>query len=307
MKPQRGVALIIALLIVALSSLLVVALLDAGELTQARVRNGWRAEQSLQLSRGLEAWAIAGLLADLRRTGAVDDLSEQWARPMPEIILPGARIEGQLHDLGGCFNVNSLAPNGHPDSLAMQRFSRLIKVLRLPEQLASRLADYVGDGITASQSGIAAGSGFKSRSLGGPLMDASELLYMPGMSAFEWRSLSGLVCAVPLDQTINLNTAPPALWQALSDEVDPEMAQRLARAGASPYPDITAVQAALQREGVTGVDLTGCGVGSRYFMAEAEIVVDDITFHRSTVLQRSPDTIKVIARLHGVLANGIRP
>lgn len=307
MKRQRGVALIIALLVVALSSLLVVALLDAGELTQARVRNGWRAEQSLQLSRGLEAWATAGLLADLRQTGAVDAPGEQWAQPMPAITLPDARIEGRLRDLGGCFNINSIAPNGHSDPLAMQRLSRLVKALRLPDRLATRLADYVDADRTTAQGSAEGGGSSESGNAGGPLMDASELLHMPGMTASEWRSLSGLLCATPVDQPINLNTAPPAIWQALSNAIDPEMAQRLARTGVNPYSDITAVQAALQREGVTGVDLSGCGVGSRYFMAEARIVLDDITFRRSMVLQRSPDRIRVIARMRGAPSHEVRP
>lgn len=299
MNRERGVALIIALLVVALASLLVVALLDTGELTQARLRNGWRAEQSLQLTRGLEAWASAGLLADLRQNGAVDDFGEPWARPMPPITLPDARIEGHLRDLGGCFNVNSLAPNGNVDPLATQRFSRLLRALRLPEQLAIRLADYIDADRTSAQGGAEEGSGFDDRNPDGPLMNESEILRMSGMTAFEWRSLSGLLCTTPVDQTLNLNTAPPALWQALNDAIDPEMARRLARTGMNPYPDIAAVQAALQREGLTGVDLTGCGVGSRYFMAEAEIITDDISFRSAMVLQRMPDAVRVIARVRG--------
>lgn len=299
MKQERGVALIIALLVVALASLLVAALLDTGELTQARMRNGWRAEQSLQLTRGLEAWARAGLLADLRQSGAVDDLGEPWARPMPPITLPDARIEGHLRDLGGCFNINAIAPNGNADPLATQRFSRLLRVLRLPERLASRLSDYVDADRTTAQGGAEADESFESRNPDGPLMDASEILRMEGMTAFEWRSLSGLLCATPVDQTLNLNTAPPVLWQALNDAINPEIAQRLARTGMNPYPDITAVQAALLREGLTGVDLSGCGVSSHYFIAEADIVIDDTAFRRTMVLQRMHDAVRVIARKRG--------
>lgn len=286
MKQQRGVALVIALLVVALAVLVVAALVDAGELTKARVRNGWRAEQGRQLLGGVEAWAAAGLLADQRASGAVDGLTEAWARPMPALELPQARIEGRLHDLGGCFNLNALAPGGIADPLAVRRFARLLHALRLPQALATQAG---------------------ARVAGAALFAAGELRQLPAMTADAWRQLAPLVCAVPRDQGINLNTAPPALWQALDDAITPAMAARLFRGEAAPYPDLAAVRQALQREGVDTVDLRGCGVGSHYFVVESEITVDAIAFRYTSQLQRLPGTVRVIARARGRMDRGRRP
>jgi hypothetical protein len=81
--------------------------------------------------------------------------------------------------------------------------------------------------------------------------------------------------------------------------ITPAVAQRLARGDATMYPDLAAVQVALQRAGVSGVDLAACDVGSHYFLAQALIVADGISFRYTSVLQRLPDAVRVIARARG--------
>jgi general secretion pathway protein K len=300
-RGQRGVALVIAMLVVALAVLLVTALLDAGELTQARVRNGWRAEQSRQLLGGLEAWAAAGLLADQQASGAVDGLGEAWARPMPPIDLPGARIEGRLRDLGGCFNVNALAPGGITDPAALRRFARLLRALQLPRELTAQVADYIDADTNTQDGGAEDGTYTGARTANTALLDAGELQRLPAMTTDAWQTLAPLLCAVPVDQRLNLNTAPTLLWSTLDDAITPAIAQRLARGDAAMYPDLAAVQVALQREGVQGVDLAACDVGSHYFLAQAQIVADGIAFRYTSVLQRLPNAVRVIARARGGL------
>ena len=307
MRRQRGVALVIALLVVVLASLLVTALLDTGELTQARVRNGLRAEQSRQLLGGLEAWAAAGLLADQRASGMVDGLGEAWARPMPPIELPGMRIEGRLHDLGGCFNLNALAPDGIADQAALHRFARLLRALQLPRELAAQAADYL-DANGSVQDGGAEDAAYPgARAANTALVDASELRRLPAMTVEAWRALAPLVCAVPAEQRLNLNTAPPLLWLILDDAITPAMAQQLARGDGVMYPDLAAVRTALQRQGAETVDLVCCDVGSHYFIAEARIVADGIAFDYRSMLQRRPGVVRVIARARGGAQREPRP
>ncbi|MFC7301136.1 type II secretion system minor pseudopilin GspK [Cognatiluteimonas weifangensis] len=307
MRRQRGVALVVALLVVALAMLLVAALLDAGELTRARLRNGWRAEQSRQLLGGLEAWAAAGLLADLRASGPVDGFGEAWARPMPPLELPGARIEGRLRDLGGCFNVNALAPGGSTDPRALRRFARLLRALQLPRALASQAADYIDADASVQDGGAEDDAYAGARTANAALLDAGELRRLPAMTGDAWQALAPLLCALPTDQRLNLNTAPAVLWLTLDDAITPAMAQRLARGDGAMYPDLAAVRRALQREGAPVPDLSACAVGSRYFQAEATIVADGIAFGYRSQLQRLPDRVRVIARTRGGLRREPRP
>lgn len=303
MNRQRGVALVVALLAVALAMVLVMSLLDRGELTTARTTNTWRAEQSWQLMQGLEAMARERLLADQREHGPVDSLNEDWAQPMPPTRLPGAILQGRLVDLGGCLNINSLAPDGTTDPRALLRFSRLLNALHLPGEIAAQAADYI-DLDTGAQAGGGEDAAYAvwpqvSRAANTPLADISELRRVPAMTAEGWQALAPFVCAVPVDQELNLNTAPAMLWLTLDDAITLPVAQQLARGDAAGYPDLAAVRSALTKQGFPAVDLTGYSVGSRYFLAEADISVDGIDFSYSSVLHRLPSEVRVIARTRG--------
>lgn len=302
---QQGVALIVALLALVLAVLLAAALIDRGEATAARWRTGWRAEQGWQLLRGMEAWAAAGLLADQRATGAVDSREELWARDMPPVEIPGAQLRGRLRDLGGCFNINALAPLGLVDSQALRRFERLLAGLQLPREIAAQAVDMIDSDSQplpggAEDAAMAARPPF-GRTANGPLISASELTRLPAMTAEAWQRLAPLLCALPGDHRINLNTAPAELWLTVDAAITPAMARRLLRADARAFADMAAVQAALQREGLASVDLVGYAVESHYFQAVADIRADGLPLHYVSLLQRLPGEVRVIARAQGGL------
>lgn len=302
-RRQQGVALIVALLALVLAVLLAAALIDRGEATAARWRTGWRAEQGWQLLRGMETWAAAGLLADQRATGAVDSRDELWARDMPPVEIPGARLRGRLRDLGGCFNVNALAPLGLVDSQAQRRFERLLAGLQLPREIAAQAVDMVDSDTQPTPGGaedaVMATRPPYGRTANGPVASASEMTRLPAMTPEAWQVLEPLLCALPADHRINLNTAPVELWLTVDDAVTPAMARRLVRADAGAFPDMAAVQAALQREGLAGVDLGAYAVESHYFLALADILADGLPLHYLSLLQRLPGEVRVIARAQG--------
>ena len=120
-RRQRGVALIAAVLVVALATVLIAAMLDRGEASLARTRNLLRAGQGWELMRGMEAWAGAVLKQDLELAPGMDSRDDIWAQELPPIDLPGVRIFGRLHERNGCFNLNSLHPDGNDDSVAIAR------------------------------------------------------------------------------------------------------------------------------------------------------------------------------------------
>jgi len=280
MKRQRGVALVIALFAVALAMALVLAMLSQGELTQARQRDAWRGEQAWQLQQGFEAWAMQALRADAR-AGDMDGLDEAWAQPMPTLTVAGARLDGRVRDLGGCFNLNRLAPRGLIDARELQRFERLLRALDLPVAIAAQAV---------------------TNTPGGAWTDASALRVLPAMPATAWPRLAPLVCALPPDQALNLNTAPAPLWRMLDDGIGADQAARLARSGdgdAPAYASLGEVQAALAGEGVDRAGLAGCALASHYFLAEGDASADGIPFRFRSVLQRGARDVRVIARARG--------
>ncbi|MGB3134035.1 MAG: hypothetical protein WBB04_05640, partial [Candidatus Macondimonas sp.] len=119
--PQRGVALLGAVLLAAIATVLAVAWLDrlhgfAGR-TGAMLEEG---QADLYVA-GMEAWAVATLRRD-RQQGVVDHLGENWARPARTLPVPGGTVAGTLVDLQGRFNLNTLVGGGQANPAAIALF-----------------------------------------------------------------------------------------------------------------------------------------------------------------------------------------
>jgi general secretion pathway protein K len=303
-RRDRGVALIAALLVVALAVVLIAALLDRGEAVRARSRNTLRAEQGWQLMRGLEGWAAAALRQDWEQSATVDSREDVWAQPLPPLELPEAKIEGRLIELGGCFNLNALRPAGQEDARVVARFERLLRVLKLEPTIAAQVRDWI-DPDADPNSGGAEDLALQLRrppyrAANRPFAHVSELRLLPAVSARAYAVLRPHVCALPADAPLNLNTASVELWMSLADDIGQTQAQRLARDGRARYRDLEAVQREFEALGLAPLPPdASLGVGSSWFVLEAQIRSDGIPFAYWSLLQREPDGIRVTARSRG--------
>ena len=82
MRRARGVALIIALVVVALATILATRIGAQSALDQRRGATLLAQEQAFQVALGAEAWAIEILREDAERSKR-DSLDEAWATPLP--------------------------------------------------------------------------------------------------------------------------------------------------------------------------------------------------------------------------------
>lgn len=300
---QRGVALIAAVLVVALATVLIAAMLDRGEASLARTRNLQRAEQGWELMRGMEAWAGTVLRQDNESTGGVDSREDAWAQDLPPIDLPGVRIRGSLRELNGCLNLNSLHHDGSDDSLAVARFERLLRALKLDAGISEQVLDWIdADSIPRSHGAEDAALLTMRppvRAANQPFVHVSELRLLPAVTTKVYETLAPQVCALAADSAMNLNFASPALWMTLADAVTPSQALILARDGRANYESLEVVGQELSRLGLGQVPLVGYGVGSDWFVLEASIEADEIPFVYSSLLQRRSDGVHVVARARG--------
>ncbi len=304
-RRQRGVALLAAVLVVALATVLIAALLDRSEATLARARNSQRAAQGWELMRGVEGWAGAVLLQDASDAPGIDSREDLWTQNMPPIDLPGVRIFGRLRDQGGCFNLNSLHPGDADDAGAIARFERLLRALRLDPAIAEQVADWIdADAIPRSRGAEDAAYLARQppqRAANQPFVHVSELRLLPGVTPEVYALLAPEVCALPAAAPINLNFASPALWMSLSEAMTPSMAERLARDGQANYASTDEVQRELAQIGLPPVPLAGYAVGTEWFILEAQVIADGIPFLYSSLLHRRPGRVEVIARARGRL------
>lgn len=306
-RQQRGVALIAAVLVVALAVVLVAALLDTGEATRARTRNSLRAEQTWQLMHGLEAWAAAILMRDYD-DGQIDGPGEPWAQPMPPIAIPGGRIHGRLRALGGCFNLNSLHDGELPQPAQQARFERLLAALGLDPAIAAQALDWIDPDPSPESGGAEDLQHLQrrppQRAANQPFAHVSELRLLPAVDPDTYTRLAPHVCALPREAKTNLNFASIPLWMALHPGITEPIARRLARDGQARHPSTDAIRLELEPIGILipqpQIDAAH-STHSDYFIAEAEIIIDDIPYAYASLLKRGPQGVRVMRRTRGAL------
>jgi general secretion pathway protein K len=159
---QRGAALVVAMLVFALATTLVVAMTSEFTLVMKRGSNSFIASQAHAYLRGGEDLARLALIADAeqdaREERPRDDLSELWAQQVaPYALDEGGWLTGSLQDLDARLNINILAtaPAGNqPFTASQEQFLRLLlsfEELGLSEQDARQILQAVLDWLDADQ------------------------------------------------------------------------------------------------------------------------------------------------------------
>lgn len=235
-RDRGAIALILALMV------LIVLALVVTQMSSTSVHNRTVAENhlaDLQNTYGTRSgYAHARLLleADLEGGAEVDTLHERWAAPF-SIEVGRAQVQVSIRDAERALNLSALVNDkGEPNAPVVAALRRLAALLGHPADVAERIVDYVdADGR----------GGFETRSRNRRLMDVDELLRIEGLGPEVLygvpegeegpRGLLEYVTVWPVQGTwsVNVNTAPPEVLQALSDEMTAPVAAAIAawRAG----------------------------------------------------------------------------
>ena len=225
MRRMRGVALIIALVVVALATVMAARIGAQAALDQRRGTTLLAQQQGFQVALGAEAWAIE-VLRDAREHSTIDSLDEAWATPLPPLPIDGGTLQGQLEDMQGRFNLNNLVkPDGTRNDLAFAHFQRLLQRLELEPKWASLMldwidADSIADGVDGAEDGFYMGLSPPYRTANRPVTSTSELLALPGFGAERYRRLQPFVAALPPGTLLNVCTAPGIVLDTLVAGLD---------------------------------------------------------------------------------------
>ena len=222
---QRGVALITAIVLVAIATVLAVHVGTRAALDQRRTAGLFALNQGWQVALGAEAWAVEILRDDYDDDPNIDHLGERWAQPLPALPVDGGELRGAVQDMQGRFNLNSLLGDGGTvDEQALQRFQWLLAGIGADPRWGTLLADWL-DGDTVPQfpegaeDGIYLSQSPPYRAANGPITTVSELLALPGMTQEEYQRIRPYVAALPVSvRTINVCTAPGPVLEALTAE-----------------------------------------------------------------------------------------
>jgi general secretion pathway protein K len=291
---QRGVALVVALLAVALALVLIASLLDRGELAFAKTRNALRNEQAIAYAEGLESFAAQVLSRDRDQNPGLDTLSDVWSVPLPPQDVPGGQISARLRDLNGCFNLNNLLVESVRAAVWRRRLENLLLVLELDPSLAGAIVDWLDADTGIDPAGGAEDSAYLAeaipyRAANRAFAHISELRLVRGVSGEVYARLAPEVCALPPGTSLNLNTASTALLMSLDRRMTEALALRIRQDGQAQWASVADALNEARQQGVelAPTDFDTLGVTSSYFLARAEITLDEVPFTFSSLLERA--------------------
>lgn len=306
-RRQRGIALLVALLTVALATILIAGLLDRGELAFARTRNALRSEQADAYAQGLESYAAQVLAKDFSDDPSMDTNSDIWAAPLPPQEIPGGVISASARDLNGCFNLNNLARASNTGTWLMI-FRRLLNVRGVDPTVANAVVGWLGsDGDNSADSVDAyyLSLPVPYRSARRSFTHVSELRLVRGVGSDVYARLAPYVCALPPGTQLNVNTASVPVLQALIANLSQAQAENLWQNGTAQWT-VDSFKAQLRQ--VLGTALLDPALDSvissvsTYFLARGDINLDGVPFTFYSLIERrqQPDGgIRVLERSRG--------
>ncbi|HKF98060.1 MAG TPA: hypothetical protein VKB20_07380, partial [Steroidobacteraceae bacterium] len=122
---QRGVALIVAILLVALGTILAAAVAYENAMTARRGAGTFAFDESLLIAQGAEALAAYGIRQFYQSDPKAVYVGQGWDKPVgPMEVVPGAMLEASLEDMQGRLNLNNLVnKDGTPDPVYVAAFT----------------------------------------------------------------------------------------------------------------------------------------------------------------------------------------
>jgi len=308
LKHQLGVALITALLVVSLASILAISLVEHLNYDIRRTENILRLDQA-QLYNANAVEYVRGLLYDDRvNDNEFDTLKE--SSDAEEVVLPvdNGAITASLLDLQGCFNINNLSKTNPSAELTRNIliFRTLLGQLEIEVPLHNTLIDSLIDWLDNDDISQQEGAEFDYyigldapyRSANSLMLSPTELRLVKGYTPEIIERLSKHICVLPVVNTgININTASLEMLESISDLAPHASTIVELREGNPEDPDDDEPFATLDdfKKYVKGTlkipnyEPTGLQVYSEYFMLESYTQLGAGEIHLYSLIYRDQE------------------
>lgn len=259
-KRQTGVALITAVLIVALITVAATAMATRQMLDIRRTENIMHSEQAYAYA--LAAESLAGrVLVDFDQDKNVDYLGEDWAKAgMIPIPMRGGSVTVSISDASGSFPINNLVDEGgarrDPFYNALHKLIDTVLADSFAPELPAAIMDWVDPNLDLTAGGAEDldylnKKPFAYRAANQPISSVSELRLVSGMLPDDYIKLvprdgrPAFINALPIESTININTAPKEVIMSLHEKIDTQIADEIIATreekvakGEAPYKDV---------------------------------------------------------------------
>ena len=219
-RRARGAAVLMALFVVTLATLIVSGLFWNQFVLMRTIENQELTSQSRLLLRGALDWARAILREDARTT-TVDALTEPWAQGLQETRLDQlgetsalaarASIAGSIEDAQSRFNLRNLInAQFEVDPIELTALRKLMQLQQIPDAVADLIALRMQEALTPTVVDEGADAG---RSVSGnatakpiPLVYPEDLIGVAGIDPDVARRLVPLIVILDAPTPVNVNT-----------------------------------------------------------------------------------------------------
>jgi len=289
-KKNSGVAMITAMMIVAIVSLITINFLWENTLNTRKTISNINRDQAVQVAIGVESWVKELLIQDAK-TSESDHLDEFWARQLPNLPIDGGSIRAEIYDLQSNFNINNLVKqNGEIDQNQLKFFVRLLSNLNLNPIIANAIIDWIdSDQYTTYPDGAEDDIYMKLnpayRTANQKMISKSELLAISSINMEIYKVMEPYVTSIPEYSKINVNTASPLLLKSLDDGISDSQVKRLIeeRRGTG-YDDIAATFKPI----LDSDNLLNVTNKTNYFQLKLLVNIDNISILMYSMIKREP-------------------
>ena len=308
-RTQQGAAVLLALFVAALATMIVSALFYRQFVLLRTIENQQLMAQSRLLLRGALDWGRAILREDANRS-SYDALSEPWAQPLAEtrldqlgetsVLAAQASISGSMEDAQSRLNLRNLIDKGEIVESELGALRQLCTLLQVPQQTADLIAQRMQ---LALPSNVVDDGGRAANSIGVdgaprpiPLMLPQDLLSIPGISAEAAQRLAPYIVVLDERTPVNVNTARPEVIAARVPEMSLSDARALVaeRERISYFNNVGEVRTRLGAK-ANGVGEGDIATASRFFFVRGEVKLDRAVTRMEALVRR------------GVPGQGIQP
>ncbi|MCG8314475.1 MAG: type II secretion system minor pseudopilin GspK [Pseudomonadales bacterium] len=317
LKKQRGTILITVMLVFAVGAYMATEITYRQRVDIQRTSSIFSQAQAYEYVLGAEEIARFALRRDLKddkkksnnNVSPADAADEDWGMQLAQMV-DGGTIEGQLVDLQGRFNLNWLLTTDADQKTAYKKaLMSLMAQLKIPKEKAAQvvvdqIADMLDEDSTPSSLDGREDQEYMleetpRRASNRMMLDISELMLIPALTPDEIETLAPYVTALPLDSSLNLNTASVEVMSSF-DCLDAASIQKDRPKGG--YTDINEATKLEQNDDCKDAALdVPVGLNSEFYELEATAIVNGKTIKVRSMLYRDEEQdsnidVKVIYR-----------
>ncbi|MEC9416077.1 MAG: type II secretion system minor pseudopilin GspK [Pseudomonadota bacterium] len=301
---NKGVALITAMLIVAITGIISSNLLWENILNTRKTMSTLNQDQAIEVALGAENW-IKQILKQDAINSTTDHLNELWAKKLPNLPIDGGGISGEIIDLQSRFNINNIIQSdGTLNQNQFNQLHRLLKILNLDPNIANVIVDWIDKDQYPTYPGGAEDDIYTKmnppyRTSNQKIITITELLSINSMTIESYKLLEPHISAIPISTQINVNTAGSTILSSLDDGVTQNDIQRLINErNPNGFTDIfTSFKPLLLPE-----NLSNISDKSNYFQLKLLVNIDSITITMFTTIKREANgDTSVINRSFGTI------